>query len=89
MLAKIGDPSLPYDSEAMFKEYNELFEEQFVAQQGISKLIKLYSNVLPQKQLQAIIRSKPIRGSLSLKQISNINKDRFMPEELSNDFIKI
>jgi len=88
MLAKIGDPSLPYDSKAMLKEYNELFEEQFVAQQGIAKLIKLYSKVLPQKQLQAIIRSKPIRGSLSLKQISNINKDRFMPEELSNDFIK-
>ena len=88
VLAKVGDPSLPYDSKDMLKEYNELFEEQFVAQQGIAKLIRLYSRVLPQKQLQAIIRSKPIRGSLSLKQISNINKDKFMPEELSQDFIK-
>jgi hypothetical protein len=47
MIAKIGDPTLVYNRENLLKEYNELFEEQFVAQQGISKLIGLYSKILP------------------------------------------
>jgi len=88
MVAKIGDPTLRYNKEDMLKEYNELFEEQFVAQQGIAKLIGLYSNVIPQDQLQSIIRDPAVRGSLSKKQIGNINKGKFYPEDLSKDFIK-
>lgn len=52
MVAKIGDPTLVYSKENLLKEYNELFEEQFVAQQGISKLIGLYSKILPPSDLQ-------------------------------------
>jgi len=88
MVSKIGDPTLRYNKEDMLKEYNELFEEQFVAQQGIAKLIGLYSNVIPQDQLQSIIRDPAVRGSLSKKQIGNINKGKFYPEDLSKDFIK-
>ena len=74
MVAKIGDPTLVYNKENLLKEYNELFEEQYVAQQGIAKLIGLYSNILPKGELQSIIRDPAIKGSLSKKQIGNINK---------------
>jgi hypothetical protein len=88
MVAKIGDPTLVYNRENLLKEYNELFEEQFVAQQGISKLIGLYSKILPASDLQKIIRDPAIKGSLSKRQIGNINKGKFYPEDLSKDFIK-
>tara|TARA_Y100000401_G_scaffold64496_1_gene51341 strand:+ start:4160 stop:8617 length:4458 start_codon:yes stop_codon:yes gene_type:complete len=88
MVAKIGDPTLVYNKENLLKEYNELFEEQFVAQQGIAKLIGLYSNILPSNQLQSIIRDPAIKGSLSKKQIGNINKNKFYPEDLSKDFVE-
>ena len=88
MIAKIGDPTLVYNRENLLKEYNELFEEQFVAQQGISKLIGLYSKILPASELQKIIRDPAIKGSLSARQIGNINKGKFYPEDLSKDFVK-
>ncbi len=88
MIAKIGDPTLVYNRENLLKEYNELFEEQFVGQQGIAKLIGLYSNILPSNQLQSIIRDPAIKGSLSKKQIGNINKNKFYPEDLSKDFVE-
>lgn len=88
MVAKIGDPTLVYSKENLLKEYNELFEEQYVAQQGIAKLIGLYSNILPKGELQSIIRDPAIKGSLSKKQIGNINKNKFYPEDLSKDFVE-
>ena len=87
MIAKMSDPTLPYDTADMLKEYNELFAEQFVAQQGIAKLIGAYSNVLSTTELNSIIRDKKIRGSLSQAQIGNIHSGKFFPEELSKNFI--
>ena len=87
MISKIGDPTLSYDYEDMLKEYEELFEEQFAAQQQLAKLIHSYSKIMPKNDLQLMIRRKDIRGSLSMEQINHINSYRFSPEKLSDDFI--
>jgi hypothetical protein len=41
-----------------------------------------------QTELQKIIRDPAIKGSLSARQIGNINKGKFYPEDLSKDFVK-
>ena len=88
MLAKISDPELDYDLEDMLYEYGTLFEEQFVAQQGIAKLIGKFSNIMPNQEILRMVHDKKLKGSLSKKQISSIVRGRFSPETLSKDFIK-
>ena len=76
----LADPRSRYDYEEVMKDYDEVLQEQFTAQQAIRKLFQDMDGIIGRKELVKSLRSFDLRGVVPSKDaINGILRGRSIP----------
>jgi len=65
----LADPRSRYDYEEVMKEYNEVLQEQFTAQQAIRKLFQDMDGIIGKQELIKDLNSYDLRGVVPSKKV--------------------
>ena len=83
---QLSDPRTLYTPESILKDYDEVLQQQFVAQQSMHKLFKDMQGIIGNPQLRKYLRSVDLQNVIPSKNsIASIIRGDLKPKRKSQD----